>query len=122
MKFYQCNTCNSIFTLVQKPTETLECCGKPLTELVPNSTEASLVKHIPVVEQYGDHVIVKVGAETHPMIKEHYIEWIVIETTSGYQLKNLHPEEPPMAEFVLSKNEQLLTTYAYCNIHKLWKR
>lgn len=121
MKFYQCDTCHSIFTLVQKPTETLECCGKPLTELVPNSTDASLVKHIPVVEQYGNQVIVKVGAETHPMIQEHYIEWIVIETTSGYQLKNLHPEEPPMAEFVLSKNEQLLTTYAYCNLHKLWK-
>lgn len=121
MKFYQCKTCNSIYTLIQDPVNTLKCCGSPLSEIVPNSTNASLTKHIPVVERYNDHLIVKVGYEAHPMLEEHYIEWIVVETTNGYQLKNLHPGEEPLAEFILAKNEELLTAYAYCNIHKLWQ-
>lgn len=121
MKFYTCKKCDSIYHFIKTPEETLQCCGEPLTELVPNSTDASLAKHIPVVEQYGNQVIIKVGAETHPMVKEHFIEWIVLETKEGYQLKNLHPFEAPMAEFFLSPNDEVLTAYAYCNIHKLWK-
>ncbi|MDE6655565.1 MAG: hypothetical protein K2J85_01070 [Anaeroplasmataceae bacterium] len=121
MKFYQCDTCKSIFTFVNKPTENLNCCGNPLKEIIPNSTNASLEKHIPVVERRNDHILVKVGSEPHPMLPEHYIEWVVLETTQGYQLRNLKPGDAPMAEFVLAKGEDVLTTYAYCNIHKLWK-
>ncbi len=55
------------------------------------------------------------------MLPEHYIEWVILETTHGYQLKNLKPNDAPVAEFILAKNEEILTAYAYCNIHKLWK-
>ncbi len=121
MKFYQCDSCKSIFTFASQPLEKVNCCGSTLNELIPNSTAASLEKHIPVVEQFDNQVIVKVGRETHPMLPEHYIEWIIIETTHGYQQKNLRPGEAPMAEFLLAKGEEVLTAYAYCNIHKLWK-
>lgn len=121
MKFYYCDTCNSIFTFVNKPTENLNCCGNPLKELIPNSTMASVEKHVPVVEKVGNLITVRVGKEAHPMLPEHYIEWVVLETTQGYQLRNLKPGDAPMAEFVLAKGEEVLTAYAYCNIHKLWK-
>ena len=121
MKFYYCDTCKSIFTFVNQPTEHINCCGNPIKELVPNSTVASVEKHVPVVERVGNHITVKVGKEAHPMLPEHYIEWVVIETTQGYQLRNLKPGDAPMAEFELSFNEEILNTYAYCNIHKLWK-
>lgn len=121
MKFYYCETCNSIFTFVNKPTEHVNCCGNPLKELVPNSTVASLEKHIPVIERMENHILIKVGSEAHPMLPQHYIEWIVLETTKGYQLKNLNPGDAPTAEFILSNGEDILTAYAYCNIHKLWK-
>lgn len=121
MKFYYCDTCNSIYTFVNESKEVLNCCQNPLKELIPNSTNASLEKHIPVLERMGNHILIKVGSEVHPMLPEHFIEWILLETTRGYQLKNLKPMEAPMAEFVLSKDEEVLTAYAYCNIHKLWR-
>ncbi len=120
MKFYTCESCGSILTFVNQQ-EGLSCCGKPLTEILPNSTSASLEKHIPVVEKMGNHVLVKVSSVPHPMAPEHYIEWVILETNKGYQLKNLNPGDAPMAEFVLANGEEVLTAYAYCNIHKLWK-
>ena len=121
MKFYFCETCNRIFNFIKAPNQELECCGKPLKELVPNSTNASLEKHVPIIERMDSHVEIKVGAEPHPMLPEHYIEWVVLETNYGYQLKNLHPGDAPTASFALSKGEEVLCAYAYCNIHKLWK-
>lgn len=120
MKFYYCENCHSILTFVKEEKE-LSCCGMPIKELVPNTFNASMEKHIPVLERMGDHVIAKVGSLPHPMLPEHYIEWVILETTHGYQLKNLKPNDAPVAEFILAKNEEILTAYAYCNIHKLWK-
>ena len=55
------------------------------------------------------------------MTDVHYIEWIAIETTNGIQRKALKPEQAPKAEFVLAEGEALVATYAYCNLHGLWK-
>ena len=49
----------------------------------------------------------------------HYIEWIVIITESGFQMKWLKPGMTPMAEFVV--NEKVVAAYEYCNLHGLWK-
>lgn len=121
MKFYQCTTSNSIFLFPKNSTKFLECCGNSIQELIPNSTEASLEKHIPIVEQLDRHILIKVSSKIHPMLPEHYIEWILLETTFGFYQKNLQPGEAPMAEFVLTPGEEVLTSYAYCNIHKLWQ-
>ena len=55
----------------------------PLSEgevLTPNTTDGAYEKHVPVIEQHGDHVTVKVGSVEHPMLPAHYIEWIIPET------------------------------------------
>ena len=64
---------------------------------------------------------VKVGEVEHPMLEEHFIEWIAIETTKGVQRKCLKAGEAPLAEFALVEGEDYLATYAYCNLHGLWK-
>jgi len=66
-------------------------------------------------------VQVTVGAVEHPMLPEHYIEWIAIHTTGGNQRKKLQPGEPPKACFALCPGEEVLEVYAYCNLHSLWK-
>lgn len=95
------------------------CCGKAMEELVPNTVDASAEKHVPVVEVVGNKVEVKIGEVEHPMVEEHYIEWIALETEQGMQLKNLNPGDKPSVIFRLN-GEKATAAYAYCNLHGLW--
>ena len=92
-----------------------------MQELVPNTTDAAAEKHVPVIEVSGSTVTVKVGSTPHPMIEEHSIQWICLETKNGYQQKALHPGEEPKAVFALTSDDQPTAAYAYCNLHGLWK-
>ena len=87
-------------------------------EIIPNTVEAAFEKHIPVIEHSGDHVIVKVGSVEHPSIPEHYIEFIILETATGYQKKELKPGEKPEASFAVT--EPVVAAYELCNLHGLW--
>lgn len=89
------------------------------TELIANTVDAAQEKHVPVISQLGNVVTVRVGSVEHPSLDAHYIEWIVIVTESGFQMKWLKPGMIPMAEFVV--NEKVVAAYEYCNLHGLWK-
>ena len=121
MKFYRCDHCGNIITFVHSAGVPVMCCGQKMTELAPGTTDAALEKHVPVVSVEGNVVKVQVGAVEHPMLEEHYIEFIAIETTAGSQIKYLKPGEKPQASFVLADGEQLVAAYEYCNLHGLWK-
>lgn len=120
MKFYICEHCGNIVTKIEDKRVPLFCCGQKMTELVPGTVDASLEKHVPVVEIDGNTVNVKVGSVTHPMIEEHYIQWICLETDKGTQIKYLKAGEAPEATFVLT-DEKPVAVYEYCNLHGLWK-
>lgn len=47
-RFYKCNKCLNIVTKINDSGSNLSCCGEEMVELIPNSTDASLEKHIPV--------------------------------------------------------------------------
>ena len=117
MKFYKCNNCSSVMIL-EKP---LGCCEDGWVELKPNTTDASGEKHVPVIETEDRRVTVRVGSAEHPMLEAHYIMWIILETSQGYQKKDLHPGEKPVAHFALAEGETVLAAYEYCNLHGLWK-
>lgn len=74
-----------------------------------------------MIEQNGNQVKVAVGSVEHPMLEAHYIQWIVLETEDGYQIKYLQPEAKPVAEFVLTEGSKVVAVYEYCNLHGLWK-
>lgn len=120
LKFYKCAHCGQIILKVKETAVPVICCGQPMNLLTPNTTDAANEKHVPVVSQEGNVVTVKVGSVTHPMLDVHYIEWIVLETTNGYQVKNLKPGQEPEATFVLAKGEEVVNAYEYCNLHSLW--
>ena len=65
---------------------------------------------------------IKVGEVEHPMLPEHYIEWISIQTKQGNQRKELHPGEKPEVCFALCEGDEVEAAYAYCNLHSLWKK
>ncbi len=117
MNFYKCGECLSI---VMELVEGEQAEAKTFQELHANATDASGEKHVPVVTQDGDKITVKVGDIEHPMLEEHYIMWIFLETEHGGHLKKLSPGEKPEAEFILNSGDQAVAAYEYCNLHGLW--
>jgi superoxide reductase len=82
--------------------------------------EASHEKHIPVVEKNGDIVKVTIGSVAHPMLEEHHITWVYLQTNRGGQRKCLPIGGEPTVSFALC-DETPVAVYAYCNLHGLWK-
>ena len=121
MKFLLCRKCGNMVGLIAEGICPVKCCGEPLEELVPNTTDAANEKHVPVVEKDGNIVRVKVGAAAHPMLEAHYITWIALETKKGMQRKPLAPGQAPEASFALTEDDEAVAAYEYCNLHGLWK-
>ena len=120
MKFYICSHCGNIITYVRDNGVPIVCCGEKMKELVPGSVEAAHEKHIPVIRVNGGEVTVHVGSVDHPMLAEHWIEWIALETTAGVQCKALAPDMAPECKFMLADGDAPVAAYAYCNLHGLW--
>ena len=121
MKFYKCQGCGKIAVLFKTSACPTKCCGESMEEMIPGTTDGAREKHVPVVTQEGNLVTVKVGSAEHPMLENHYIEWIVLETNQGYQKKDLAPGQKPEAVFALTDGEEVVAAYESCNLHGLWK-
>ena len=119
-KFYICKHCGNIIAKVKDSGVPVVCCGEKMAELVPGTTDAAVEKHVPVYEVKDGKVYVTVGSVEHPMLPEHYIEWVSLQTKQGNQRKCLKPGEAPKVYFLLA-GEKPLAVYAYCNLHGLWK-
>ena len=121
MTFYKCEHCGNIIAYIHDSGVRCECCGEAMKPIEPNTTDAAGEKHVPVIEQNGQTVIVTVGSVEHPMLDAHYIEWILLETKEGRQRKTLKPGEKPVANFAITDGDSVVAAYEYCNLHGLWK-
>ncbi len=121
MEFYVCAHCGNILTFMKNKGVPVMCCGEKMNKIEPNTTDAANEKHVPVISQAGNKVTVTVGAVIHPMLEEHFIEWIVLETKKGSMTANLKPSTAPTAEFLLTEGDEVIAAYEYCNLHGLWK-
>ena len=108
-KFYICKHCGNIIAKVKDVGVPIICCGEPMSEIVPGTTDAAVEKHVPVWTVENGIVHVKVGTVEHPMLPEHYIEWVSL------------PGEKPEVCFALCEEDEVEAVYAYCNLHSLWK-
>lgn len=121
-QIYKCNVCGNIVEVLHAGAGELVCCGEPMEPKTANTVDASKEKHVPVIEEAAGGVKVKVGSEPHPMIPEHFIEWIEIITRDGRVCRRaLGPGEEPEAEFY-ARPEEVEMAREYCNIHGLWRR
>jgi len=120
--------CGNIVEVIHANVGELVCCQHPMVLQVENTVDASLEKHVPVVEVLPadvcrgvDGVKVKIGAEEHPMTEEHYIEWVEIEIEDGRTGKKfLKPGDKP--EVIFQTRQKVISIRAYCNLHGLWKK
>lgn len=121
-KYLVCKHCGNMVAVIKDSGVPMICCGEEMKELVAGTTDASLEKHVPVITVDGKNITVAVGSVAHPMLPEHYIEWIALVTEKGYQFKSLKPGDEPVADFVLVDGDKVVAAYEYCNLHKLWKK
>ena len=120
-KFFYCKHCGNVVVKFVDSGVVPVCCGEPMTELAPNTTDGVLEKHLPVIERVDDCTIrVKVGSAPHPMLKEHHIRFVYVETEHGGTLRYLDVDGAPEAEVCVCK-DKVKNVYAYCNLHGLWK-
>jgi superoxide reductase len=119
MRLFKCEICGNIVELINDGGGTLVCCGQEMAELKINTEETTFEKHIPIVTKEGDMIKVDVGSIAHPMIENHYIEWIALVEKNRIQKVLLNPNDKPTATFETDNNEY--EVYAYCNIHGFYK-
>lgn len=116
---YRCPICGNIVEVLHAGAGELTCCGKPMQQLVENTVEAATEKHVPVVEKIDGGYKVTVGSVEHPMLDNHFIEWIELVEDGKIQRACLKPGDKPEAVFLTSATE--VSARAYCNLHGLWK-
>ena len=115
--FRICKKCGNLTGMIHDSGTPMFCCGREMSELIPNSVDASKEKHVPVIQINGAQVSVEIGAEPHPMTEAHAITWIYLKEKSGGQRRCLKFNAPAKTVFTTTDPEAI---YAYCNLHGLW--
>ena len=119
LQVYKCEVCGNIVELLHAGPGELVCCGAPMKLYRENTVDASLEKHVPVIEKIPGGFKVKVGSVAHPMEEKHYIEWIEVMADGKAYRQFLQPGQAPEAIFQIQAAE--VTAREYCNLHGLWK-
>jgi len=120
-KFYVCKHCGNMVSMLHESGVKMICCGDEMTELVANTTDAAVEKHVPVITVKDDIVTVTVGSVPHPMTPEHKIVWIYLQTEKGEQLNCVDTQDKAETTYKLTDGDKIIAAYEYCNLHGLWK-
>jgi len=116
----KCGPKGLVVEIIEGDDCSLACCGEPMTQLVENTVDASLEKHVPVAERSGSTLKIKVGSVPHPMLPEHHITFIeVITDGKCLQRRYLKPGDAPEATFTATDGS--IVVREHCNLHGLWK-
>lgn len=103
VKYYICKHCGNIVEKVKDKGVPVICCGEPMLELKAGVTDAAVEKHVPVYSVDNNLVHVIVGEVKHPMLEEHFIEWVKhLRLIRGFTERNLYQD----------RNRQLILHYA----------
>lgn len=118
-KFYICRHCGNFVQIIHDSQVPMICCGEKMTELKANTSDGAGEKHLPIVHLEDGAINVNVGEIDHPMVPEHFIEWIYVETDKGGYRHDFQPNDEPNVSFAIP-DEKVVAVYAYCNLHGLW--
>ena len=120
-EIYYCQKCGNVIEILNEGAPALVCCGVPMVKLEAKTEDASTEKHVPYMEEKDGGVLVKIGQNTaHPMLEEHYIKFIEVQTCCIVYRKELKPNAAPEAFFPVKK-EDIIEVREWCNLHGLWK-
>jgi len=119
LQIYKCSVCGNVVELIRAGMGHPVCCGKPMNLLPEQMEGKGSEKHVPVIERTAEGIKVEVGSVPHPMLENHYIEWIELVADGHTCRKFLKPGDRPEATFKTA--EENFHVRAFCNIHLLWK-
>ena len=119
LEIYKCAQCGNIVEVLHGGVGQLVCCGKPMELLDEKTADAATEKHVPVIEKIDGGYNVKVGSVPHPMLDEHYIQWIELLADGKAYRQFLEPGNEPEAVFNVDADS--VWAREHCNIHGLWK-
>lgn len=121
LTLYRCGICDNLICMIKDSGVVPKCCGTEMTRVIANTKDASVEKHVPVIQRDGNSVHIYVGEQPHPMTHMHYISLIVLLTGSGLYMRSLTPDCASETVFDIQPEEEVISAYALCNIHGLWK-
>ncbi len=116
---YKCEVCGNIVEVLTGGAGELVCCGTPMVLLDEKTADSSVEKHVPLIEKTVDGYKVTVGSTLHPMLENHYIEWIELLADGKSYRQYLKPGDEPVAYFCVKADK--VTAREHCNLHGLWK-
>ncbi|MCL2446016.1 MAG: desulfoferrodoxin [Oscillospiraceae bacterium] len=126
-KFFLCKQCGNLIATINASGVPMICCGEAMAELVANTVDAAVEKHLPVVKTAqqcacgcNNALHIEVGSVHHPMLAEHYIDFLWITTEHGGKLRRLNIGGEPTAT-ICCCDDKPMAVYAYCNLHGMWK-
>jgi superoxide reductase len=119
LEVYKCNLCGNIVEVLHGGDGELVCCGEPMVKLAEKTADAATEKHVPVIEKIDGGYKVTVGSTLHPMVEDHYIEWIELLADGKAYRQFLNPGDEPIATFAVEASD--VSAREHCNKHGLWK-
>jgi len=117
LQVYKCEVCGNIVEVLHGGAGELVCCGEAMKLYEANTVDAAKEKHVPVIEKTAEGYKVTVGSTAHPMVEEHYIEWIELIADRKAYRQFLKPGSVPVAQFCIKAAK--VTAREYCNLHGL---
>ena len=120
-EIYKCNVCGNITEMLHTGSGSLVCCNQNMQNIEAGTSDASIEKHVPTIENNAGTYNIAVGSIAHPMTSDHHIEWIELsDGDNTIYRKNLKVGEEPKISFNYEgKNVKART---YCNLHGLWEK
>jgi len=116
---YKCEGCGNIIEVLHGAKGILKCSNQRMILQKEKKEDLGNEKHVPIIERTEKGIKVKVGSVAHPMVEEHYNEWIEVIANGQSYRKFLNPGDQPEAEFDIGPGE--VQAREYCSIHGLWK-
>ena len=119
LQIYKCEICGNIVEMLHPGNGQMVCCDKNMVLYKENTVDASVEKHIPVINKTREGFEVKIGSVSHPMDESHYIEWIEVVVGDKAYRQFLKPGQSPEAVFCIEGNG--VVAREFCSLHGLWK-
>jgi len=119
LQIYKCDICGNIIEIMHEGMPALVCCNEKMKLRQENTVDAAQEKHVPKIEKVEGGYKVFVGEVEHPMVEDHYIEWIELIAGNEVYTKFLNPGEKPEAFF--KTDAQDVYAREYCNLHGNWR-
>ena len=119
-ELYQCAICGNMVEVTAPGGGTLVCCNQAMDKISFKTEESGQEKHLPIIEENEEGILVKVGSIEHPMEERHFIQFIEVLTSEKVLREELKAGQKPEAQFAVKKDD-VLEVREFCNLHGVWK-